>query len=67
MMCNYPDLGVLIGRAKWEICFNQKHYQDLGSDTSSVFVSQMSLHRETSGGITKCWQLSSQVAQQLEI
>lgn len=36
MMCHYPDLGVLIGLAKWEICFNQKHYQDLGSDTSSA-------------------------------
>ena len=33
MMCHYPDLGVLIGCAKWEICFNQKHYQDWGSDT----------------------------------
>ena len=42
---------------------NQKHYPDLGSDTSSeyeisVLVSQMSFHRETSGSVTKSWLFS---------
>ena len=42
---------------------NQKHYPDLGNDTSSeyeisVLVSQMSFHSETSGSVAKSWLFS---------
>ena len=44
----------LIGRAAQEICFNQ-------SETLpriSALVSQTSFHRESSGGVAKCWLFS---------
>ena len=39
------------------------HYPDLGIDTlseyeNSAVISQMSFHRETRGGILKCWLFS---------
>ena len=50
---------LLIGRAAWEFdSANQKHYPDLGSDASSVWISALvsptSFGGETSGGVAKC-------------
>ena len=35
---------LLIGRAGWEICFNQKYYPNLGGDTSSVWHGPISIY-----------------------
>ena len=51
---------------RWKsISTNQKHYPDLGSDESSVLVSQTSFGGETSGSVAKC-RLFSQARWNLE-
>ena len=35
---------LLIGRAGWEICFNQKYFPNLGGDTSSVWHGPISIY-----------------------
>ena len=60
MTCHYPDWSCLL-LVETNFPFNttnQKHYQDLGSDTSSAweFCSPQTLFRgETSGGVQKRW------------
>ena len=60
MTCHYPDWSCLL-LVETNFPFNttnQKHYQDLGSDTSSAweFCSSLTLFRgETSGGVQKRW------------
>ena len=60
MTCHYPDWSCLL-LVETNFPFNttnQKHYQDLGSDTSSAweFCSSQTLFRgETSGGVQKRW------------
>ena len=61
--CITPQIWIvpLIGWSKFVT--NQMHYPDLGIDTlseyeNSAVISQMSFHRETRGGILKCWLFS---------